>query len=262
MDPITPPQGHSERLLRTAQTREALIVTVEKQVEDGTLVRTEDGDALLLPIALTDDSTLNDIAIHPESTIMLQVLVVSGSDGDLVASQTDLLEQLRRRAEDDALEGMAKGQVVEAHITGLEDFGAVCLVGLVPGMIHISDLSWFHVDSPADVVKVGDRVSVVILDVDRNRRRISVGLKQATPDPWATFTSTHRAGDVIEGRVVRDVGCGLFIALGGGIEGLLAFNTAAPDDPRLRDGWQEGSVLEVRLAEVDPDRRRIALRLP
>lgn len=261
MADVVSPTAPDRFLEDAAAERRNLLATVIGAAPGGAVVDVGDGRRLLLPDALTTEVTRSEIIQHPQSVLMLRVLVVPGPDGRPVASQTDLLESLRQRASEKALADLAKGQVVEARITRLSEFGAYCTFGLLEGLIHIADLSWSHVDDPAEVVSVGERVSVVILDIDRRRKRILVGMKQTTPDPWAAFVAAHRTGDILEGRVVKATPFGLFIAVPGGVEGLLSYGDLRADDARIR-GAAVGSTLMVRLSEVDPDRRRLTLALP
>jgi small subunit ribosomal protein S1 len=152
--------------------------------------------------------------------------------------------------------------VVEGKISNIVDFGAFVDLDGIDGLIHISELSWSHVNHPSEVVSIGDTVKIKVLDIDRDRQRISLGLKQTQEDPWQRVISTHRPGDVLEGTVTKVVAFGAFVEILPGVEGLVHISELADhhvENPS--EVVEPGSKLNVKILEIDEDRRRLSLSI-
>ena len=155
-----------------------------------------------------------------------------------------------------------RNNVVLSRRVVLVDFGAFVDLGGIDGLIHISELSWNHVNHPSEVVKVGQEVEVEVLDVDLNRERISLGLKQTTEDPWRALVKKYPVGAIVEGTVTKLVPFGAFVDLGEGIEGLVHISEMANkhvDQPS--QVTHVGDKVQVKVMEIDLDRRRISLSM-
>ena len=142
------------------------------------------------------------------------------------------------------------------------DFGAFVDLGGIDGLVHISELSWNHVNHPSEVVKVGDEVEVEVLDVDLQRERISLGLKQTTPDPWIQLVENYPVGTIVDGKVTKIVPFGAFVELGDSIEGLVHISEMAGrhiDTPA--QVVHAGDDVKLKVMEINPDRRRISLSM-
>ena len=130
------------------------------------------------------------------------------------------------------------------------------------GLVHVSELSWQHVNHPSEVVRVGQKVEIKVLDIDRNRERISLSIKQTTPDPWQAFSSEHEVGTIIEGTVIKTVPFGAFVAVGNGVEGLVHVSEIAMhrvESPELE--LSIGQRVRVKLTEMDEGRRRVSFSI-
>jgi small subunit ribosomal protein S1 len=152
--------------------------------------------------------------------------------------------------------------VVEGKISNIVDFGAFVDLDGIDGLIHISELSWSHVNHPSEVVAIGDDVRIKVLDIDRDRQRISLGLKQTQEDPWQRVVSTHRPGDVLEGSVTKVVAFGAFVEILPGVEGLVHISELADhhvENPS--EVVEPGAVLNVKILEIDEERRRLSLSI-
>jgi small subunit ribosomal protein S1 len=152
--------------------------------------------------------------------------------------------------------------VVEGKISNIVDFGAFVDLDGIDGLIHISELSWSHVNHPSEVVAIGDTVRIKVLDIDRDRQRISLGLKQTQEDPWQRVISTHRPGDVLEGTVTKVVAFGAFVEILPGVEGLVHISELADhhvENPS--EVVEPGAKLNVKILEIDEDRRRLSLSI-
>ena len=147
-------------------------------------------------------------------------------------------------------------------VSSIVDFGAFVDLGGIDGLVHISELSWSHVNHPSEVVKVGQEVEVEVLDVDMNRERISLGLKQTTEDPWRTLVKNYPVGAIIEGKVTKLVPFGAFVELGDSIEGLVHISEMAAKHVEVPSQvCTVGDTVQVKVMDVDLDRRRISLSM-
>jgi small subunit ribosomal protein S1 len=160
------------------------------------------------------------------------------------------------------LDRLSPGDVIEGQISNIVDFGAFVDLDGMDGLIHISELSWSHVNHPSEVLDIGQTVKVKVLDIDRERQRISLGLKQTQADPWQQVVESYSEGDVVEGRVAKVVTFGAFVEILPGVEGLVHISELAPhhvENPR--EVVSQGEAVNVRILEIDGDRRRLSLSL-
>jgi small subunit ribosomal protein S1 len=152
--------------------------------------------------------------------------------------------------------------VVEGTISNIVDFGAFVDLDGIDGLIHISELSWTHINHPSEVLQVNQKVKVKVLDIDRDRQRISLGLKQTQEDPWTRIVSEHRVGDILEGRVTKLVAFGAFVEIYAGIEGLVHISELANRHVERPDEIvQVNEIIAVKIIEIDSDRRRLSLSI-
>lgn len=161
---------------------------------------------------------------------------------------------------DDA--GLVPGRIMTGTVSIIVDFGVFVDFGALHGLIHISELTWLHVNHPSEVLAVGDTVTVQVLDVNRDRQRLSVSLKQLQEDPWQVFVTGHQARDVVDGTVTKIVTFGAFVQVADGVEGLVHLSEIA-DHPvdRVRDVMSIGDAVRVSIVDVDGDRRRLSLSI-
>jgi small subunit ribosomal protein S1 len=160
------------------------------------------------------------------------------------------------------LDKLNPGDVVEGTISNIVDFGAFVDLDGMDGLIHISELSWSHVNHPSEVLEIGQKVDVKVLDIDRERQRISLGLKQTQTDPWQQVLESYNEGDVVAGKVTKVVTFGAFVEILPGVEGLVHISELAQhhvENPR--EVVSQGDTVNVRILEVDAERRRLSLSL-
>ena len=154
------------------------------------------------------------------------------------------------------------GTIVEGKISNIVDFGAFVDLEGIDGLIHISELSWSHVNHPSEVLSIGETVKVKVLDIDRDRQRISLGLKQTQEDPWQKVLNEYRQGDVLEGKVTKVVAFGAFIEIVPGVEGLVHISELAEHHVETPgEVVAPGEEKWVRILEIDEERRRISLSI-
>jgi small subunit ribosomal protein S1 len=179
-----------------------------------------------------------------------------------VLSRRAVLEDERKEMRQAILDRLNPGDVVEGQISNIVDFGAFVDLDGMDGLIHISELSWSHVNHPSEVLEIGQTVKVKVLDIDRDRQRISLGLKQTQTDPWQQVIDNYGENDVVQGRVTKVVTFGAFVEILPGVEGLVHISELAQhhvENPR--EVVSQGDVVNVKVIEIDGERRRLSLSL-
>jgi small subunit ribosomal protein S1 len=189
-------------------------------------------------------------------TLSLAMIEVNQADQKLVLSER--VAQRRQRAQ--LLAELTEGDVRTGIVRNLVRFGAFVDLGGVDGLVHISELEWRHVKHPSEVLSIGERVEVYVLDVDRERERIGLSRKRLLPDPWTTVTGGLNPGDVVQGTVADVVEFGAFVDLGQGVDGLVHISEM-PDGTQTKASLAPGAPVQVRVLRIDPGRRRISLSL-
>ena len=215
-----------------------------------------------LPASLVDLRRVKDLNAYLGTRIEARVIEMDRNRNNVVLSRRVVLEEARKAERSEILSKLQAGMRLKGVVSSIVDFGAFVDLGGIDGRIHISELSWNHVNHPSEVVKVGQEVEVQVLDVDLNRERISLGLKQTTEDPWRTLVKKYPVGAIVEGRVTKLVPFGAFVDLGDGIEGLVHISEMARqhvDTPSQVTNVNE--TVQVKVMEIDLDRRRISLSM-
>ncbi len=239
------------------------------EVVEGEVIEVVKGGLILdiglrgfLPASLVDLRRVKDLAAFMGDRLEARVIEMDRNRNNVVLSRRVVLEEGRKHERAAILEKLAKGQILPGTVSSIVDFGAFVDLGGIDGLVHISELSWSHVNHPSEVVKVGDEVEVKVLDVDMDRERISLGLKQTQPDPWQELVKKFPIGSIIEGRVTKLVPFGSFVELGDGVEGLVHISEMAKvhvETPEQVTAVGESVMIKVK--EVDLDRRRISLSM-
>ena len=217
-----------------------------------------------LPASLVDLRRVKDLTSYLGTRIEIEARVIEmdRNRNNVVLSRRVVLEESRKAERSEILSKLKSGMRLKGTVSSIVDFGAFVDLGGIDGLIHISELSWNHVNHPSEVVKVGQEVEVEVLDVDLNRERISLGLKQTTEDPWRALVKKYPVGAIVEGTVTKLVPFGAFVDLGDGIEGLVHISEMANkhvDQPAQVTAV--GSKVQVKVMEIDLDRRRISLSM-
>ena len=215
-----------------------------------------------LPASLVDLRRVKDLTAYLGTEIEARVIEMDRNRNNVVLSRRVVLEESRKAERSEILSKLKSGMRLKGTVSSIVDFGAFVDLGGIDGLIHISELSWNHVNHPSEVVKVGQEVEVEVLDVDLNRERISLGLKQTTEDPWRALVKKYPVGAIVEGSVTKLVPFGAFVDLGEGIEGLVHISEMANkhvDQPS--QVTHVGDKVQVKVMEIDLDRRRISLSM-
>jgi small subunit ribosomal protein S1 len=215
-----------------------------------------------LPASLVDIRRVQDLDEFMGRQLECKVIELNRSRNNVVLSRRAVIEDERREVRQKILDDLQPGQVVEGVISNIVDFGAFVDLEGIDGLIHISELSWSHVNHPSEILNIGDTVNVKVLDIDRDRQRISLGLKQTQSDPWQSVIDTYDVGSLVQGKVTKVVTFGAFVEIHPGVEGLVHISElAAHHVENPREVVSQGDDLTVRVIEIDGERRRLSLSL-
>jgi small subunit ribosomal protein S1 len=215
-----------------------------------------------LPASLIDIKKTRDLSSYIGERYACKIIEVDRNRNNVVLSRKAIIEDERKEQRKEVLDNIEVGQVRTGIITSIADFGAFVDVDGIDGLIHISELSWNHVKHPSEVVKVGQEVNVEILDIDCEKQRLSLGLKQTLKDPWVEKIKTYKIGDVIEGKVTRIVKFGLFVQIQEDMEGLVHISELSVEPVKKpSDVAKIGDDLVVKIIDIDFDKRRMAFSI-
>ena len=205
---------------------------------------------------------VRDLAPYVGQELEAKIIELDKNRNNVVLSRRAWLEQTQSETRSNFLQALQKGQVRTGTVSSIVNFGAFVDLGGVDGLVHVSELSWKHIDHPSEVVEVGQEVTVEVLDVDMDRERVSLSLKATQEDPWQVFARTHALGQIVPGKVTKLVPFGAFVRVEDGIEGLVHISELA--NRHIDTAEQVVSVNEilyVKVIDIDLERRRISLSL-
>ena len=215
-----------------------------------------------LPASLVELRRVRDLQPYIGRTIEAKIIELDKNRNNVVLSRRAYLEETQKEQREDFLTNLTPGEVRSGVVSSVVNFGAFVDLGGMDGLIHVSELSWKHVDHPGSVVAVGDEVTVQVLEVDLDRERISLSLKATQQDPWQEFASSHRVGELVYGRVTKLVPFGSFVQVGDGIEGLVHISEMSAHHIDLPEQVvTPGEELWVKIIDIDLQRRRISLSI-
>lgn len=215
-----------------------------------------------LPASLVDLRRVKDLDMYLNTEIEARIIEMDRNRNNVVLSRRVLLEEGRKNERAEILAKLTKGMRLKGTVSSIVDFGAFVDLGGIDGLVHISELSWNHVNHPSEVVKVGQEVEVEVLDVDLDRERISLGLKQTQPDPWIKLVESYPVGTIVDGTVTKIVPFGAFVQLGEATEGLVHISEMAPRHIEApAQVVHVGDDVKVKVMEINPERRRISLSM-
>lgn len=215
-----------------------------------------------LPASLVDLRRVKDLTEYVGQEMECKVIELNRARNNVVLSRRAVLESERKAEKQKLLSKLQKGQVLTGTVSSLVDFGAFVDLGGIDGLIHISELSWTHIDQPSEVVSIGDEVKVQVLDVDVDRERISLGFKQTQEDPWREKVKKFSAGDVVEGKVTKIVPFGAFVQMTEGVEALVHISELAKEHVESPEQVVKvGDAVRAKIVDIDLDRRRVSLSI-
>jgi small subunit ribosomal protein S1 len=246
------------RIETAAESGEPVEGTVIEVVKGGLII--DLGVRGFLPASLVDIRRVPNLDEYMGTKIESKVIELNRSRNNVVLSRRAVLEEERKEVRQQILDRLQPGLVVEGQISNIVDFGAFVDLDGIDGLIHISELSWSHVNHPSEILTIGDTVKVKVLDIDRDRQRISLGLKQTQEDPWQRIVDTYNVDDELAGKVTKVVTFGAFVEILDGVEGLVHISELAPHHVESpREVVHPGEEIRVRILEIDSERRRLSL---
>lgn len=215
-----------------------------------------------LPISQIEMGRVEDTSVYLGQKLQVLVTEVNARAKNLVVSRRDFLEQERERLREVTLGELAEGQTREGVVRNIRDFGAFVDLGGVDGLLHIADLAWKRVQKVEEIVRLGDKVSVKILKMDPDKKRISLGLKQLVESPFERASNEFMLGSRVTGKVTRIQEFGAFVEIADGVEGLLHVSELSPNRVRrITDIVKTGQDVEVQILSIDVEQQRISLSM-
>ncbi|HHY07713.1 MAG TPA: 30S ribosomal protein S1 [Corynebacteriales bacterium] len=215
-----------------------------------------------LPASLVEMRRVRDLQPYVGKELEAKIIELDKNRNNVVLSRRAYLEQTQSEVRSEFLNQLQKGQIRKGVVSSIVNFGAFVDLGGVDGLVHVSELSWKHIDHPSEVVEVGQEVTIEVLDVDMDRERVSLSLKATQEDPWRQFARTHAIGQIVPGKVTKLVPFGAFVRVEEGIEGLVHISELAERHVDVPDQVVAvGQEVMVKVIDIDLERRRISLSL-
>jgi small subunit ribosomal protein S1 len=248
--------------LQKAFEQKAVIVGVVEEAVKGGL-RVNVGVRAFLPASRSGVREVADLEKLVGHQIECRIIKLDTDKEDVVVDRRVVLEERERQAREEAFNAIAEGQVLRGTVRTLTDFGAFVDLGGVDGLLHVADISWQRIAKPEDVLKPGDEVQVKVLKINRDNRRVSLGMKQLQPDPWTVAGETYQVGQRVQGKVVRLTDFGAFVELMPGVEGLIHQSEMSWSKKMRKpsDILKPGEVVEAVVLSVHASEKRIGLGL-
>ena len=248
--------------------------TIEKIKEEdgvvsGTVIEVVKGGLIVdiglrgfLPASLVEMRRVRDLQPYVGMEIEAKIIELDKNRNNVVLSRRAWLEQTQSEVRHTFLTQLQKGQIRKGVVSSIVNFGAFVDLGGVDGLVHVSELSWKHIDHPNEVVEVGTPVSVEVLEVDMERERVSLSLKATQEDPWQMFARLHQIGQIVPGKVTKLVPFGAFVRVSDGIEGLVHVSELAQRHVEIPEQVVSvGEDVMVKVIDIDLERRRVSLSL-
>ena len=243
-----------------ADNKTSIKGTVIESVKGGLIV--DIGVRGFLPASLIDVRRVKELNSYIGEEIEAKILELDRSRNNIVLSRKAHLEEEKSEERQGFLEDLEVGDIKEGKISSIVNFGAFVDIGGMDGLVHVSELSWRHVENPNEIVKVGDDATVKVLEIDNDKERISLSIKQVTEDPWLDFELSFNEEDIVEGEVTKVVPFGSFVTIGKGVEGLVHVSEISidkVDSPEL--ALAIGEKVKVKIIELDIPKRRVNLSI-
>ncbi|MBR1870372.1 MAG: 30S ribosomal protein S1 [Kiritimatiellae bacterium] len=234
--------------------------TIRQQVRGGLIVDI-DGIEAFLPGSQVEVTPVRDLAPYIGQSFDFKVIKISNERKNIIVSRRELVEGTMAEKKAELLANLQKGEVRKGRVKNITDFGAFVDLDGIDGLLHITDMSWGRVKHPSEVLKVGQELDVMVLDIDRDKERISLGLKQTTDNPWATIAENYPVGSRVRGKVVNLAAYGAFVEIAPGIEGLVHISEFSWTKrvARASDMLNVGDEVDVAVLSVDSENQKIAL---
>ncbi|MCJ2387495.1 30S ribosomal protein S1 [Limosilactobacillus fermentum] len=239
---------------------ETITATVTQAVKGGLVV--DAGVRGFVPASMITDHYVEDLNQFKGEELEFKIIEIEPSENRLILSHKEIVQAQHEEAAKKIFSELAAGDVVEGKVARMTNFGAFIDLGGVDGLVHVSEISYDHVDKPADVLKVGQEVKVKVLNVDPERERISLSIKQTLPGPWDDIEEKAAVGTVLTGTVKRLTSFGAFVEVFPGVEGLVHISQISHKHIATpADVLEAGQEVKVKVLNVDPERQRLGLSI-
>lgn len=239
---------------------ETIIATVTQAVKGGLVV--DAGVRGFVPASMITDHYVEDLNQFKGEELEFKIIEIEPSENRLILSHKEIVQAQHEEAAKKIFSELAAGDVVEGKVARMTNFGAFIDLGGVDGLVHVSEISYDHVDKPADVLEVGQEVKVKVLNVDPERERISLSIKQTLPGPWDDIEEKAAVGTVLTGTVKRLTSFGAFVEVFPGVEGLVHISQISHKHIATpADVLEAGQEVKVKVLNVDPERQRLGLSI-
>ncbi|PDO10319.1 MAG: 30S ribosomal protein S1 [Candidatus Reconcilbacillus cellulovorans] len=249
-----------ERLQRALETGEIIEAPVRDVVKGGLVV--DVGVRGFVPASLVERHFVEDFSGYKGRVLRLKVKELDRGKNRVVLSQKDVLDEEYEANKKRILQSLQPGQRLEGTVRRITPFGAFVDIGGIDGLVHISEMAWHRVETPAEVVQEGDRVTVQVLRVDPENERVSLSIKAAQPGPWDQVAGKFSVGDIITGKVKRLVSFGAFVEVWPGVEGLVHISQIAHRHIGTpHEVLKEGQEVQVKVLDINLPEKRIALSI-
>lgn len=242
------------------QSGDTLDATVTQVVKGGLVV--DAGVRGFVPASMVSDHYVEDLNQFKGQTLTFKIIEIEPSENRLILSHRAIVEAENKAKRAHLFETLVTGDVIEGTVARMTDFGAFVDLGGVDGLVHVSEISYEHVNKPSDVLKVGEKINVKVLNVDADRQRISLSLKQTQPGPWDEIEDKAPVGAVLDGTVRRLTDFGAFVEVFPGVEGLVHISQISHEHIATpNDVLKVGQAVQVKVLNVDPEQQRLGLSI-
>ncbi|GAA0402972.1 30S ribosomal protein S1 [Paenibacillus motobuensis] len=249
-----------DELQARLDSQETFEVTVADVVKGGLVV--DVGLRGFIPASMVERHFVEDFSDYKGRTLRVKVKEIDKENNKVILSQKDVLDEEFEANKQKVMAGLAEGQVIEGTVQRLTQFGAFVDVGGVDGLVHVSEISWSHVDKPADVLSEGDKVKVKVLKVDPEKGKISLSIKAALPGPWDSASEQFHIGDIVSGEVKRLVNFGAFVEIAPGVEGLVHISQISHKHIGTPfEVLKEGQTVQVKILDLSASEKRASLSI-
>jgi ribosomal protein S1 len=253
-------EAHWTRLIRAFEQGEVLTAMVMERVKGGLVA--DLGVRAFIPASQVSVRNVNALDGLVGRSVKLKILEVDKDRKRVVASQKLATEEIREKKRQATLDNLGEGQVRSGVVRRITEYGAFIDLGGVDGLLHITEMSWSYISHPSDVLHVGDNLDVMVLKIDKEKDRISLGLKQILPDPWDEVGRKYQVGDMATGKVTRVVAAGAFFRLAEGIEGIIPNAELSEDrNSRPEEATLMAGEISAKIINIRPAERRLTLSL-
>ena len=248
--------------LEEAYTNKTPVTGKVVEVTNGGIIASIKGVRVFIPASQIAERYVKDLNEYLRQTVTVRIIEFNRQKRKMVGSRKVILTEERERAEEEFWSNIEVGKKYDGTVKSLTDFGAFVDIGGVDGLVHVSEISWSKIKHPSDVLKTGDKVQVTVLSFDRERKRISLGMRREEDNPWYKAEEKYKVGDVVKGTVVRLVPFGAFVELEKGLDGLVHISQiSSVRIAKPGDVLKTGQEVEAKIVEFNKEAKKISLSI-